>query len=196
MTVCWSLYAHIPEEIQYGCYRGGDLSLEGPLPVPNDFDHLTQPFRDPEGLVCWNNGIKWVFLGLLLALQCVLLLWFSMILKVAYKVLTGEGADDTRSDDEDDGDDREDEEVVDEIVLPEKTFANIKSGLDQPPYLEKKVLSTDGDLHFASPNAVQNSPVRRSSRKKISEAHTTSVNLLGHSDRKELLGRIGCDKPS
>lgn len=194
MAVCWSIYAHIPEEIQYGCYRGGDLSLEGPLPVPNDFDHLTQPFRDPEGLICWNNGIKWTFLGLLLALQCVLLVWFSMILKVAYKVLSGEGADDTRSDDEDD--DEDEEEGVEEMALPEKAFSSIKSGPEQPLYLEKEVLSTDGDLHFTSPNAGQKSPVRRSSRKKTSEAHTTSVNLLGHSDRKELLGRIGCDKTS
>jgi very-long-chain ceramide synthase len=194
MAVCWSIYAHIPEEIQYGCYRGGDLNLEGPLPVPDDFDHLTQPFRDPEGLVCWTNGIKLVFLGLLLALQCILLVWFSMILKVAYKVVSGEGADDTRSDDEDD--DEDEEEEVEEIALPEKAFASIKLGPEPPLYLEKEVLSTDGDLHFASPNAGQKSPVRRSSRKKTSEAHTTSVNLLGHSDRKELLGRIGCDKPS
>jgi acyl-CoA-dependent ceramide synthase len=193
MAVCWSIYAHIPEEIQYGCYRGGDLDLEGPLPVPNDIDHLTQPFRDPVGLVCWNDRIKWVFLGLLLALQCVQLVWFSMILRVAYKVLSGEGADDTRSDDEDDED--EDEEV-EEMALPEKAFDSIRSGPEQPLYLEKEVLSTDGALHFSSSSSGQRSPVRRSSRKRTSEAHTTSVNLLGHSDRKELLGRIGCDKSS
>ena len=189
LAVCWSIYAHIPEEIQYGCYRGGDLNLEGPLAVPNDFDHLTQPFRDPEGLVCWNNGIKWVFLGLLLALQCVLLFWFSMILKVAYKVVSGEGADDTRSDDEDD----QEEEEVKEMSLPEKAFDSVKSGPEQSLYLEKEVLSTDGGLHFSSPTPGRRSPVRRSSRKRTSEAHTTSVNLLGHSDRKELLGRIGCE---
>jgi acyl-CoA-dependent ceramide synthase len=191
MAVCWSIYAHIPEEIQYGCYRGGDLALEGPVPVPNGFDHLTQPFRDPEGLVCWNDGMKWVFLGLLLALQCVFLVWFSMILKVAYKVVSGGGADEPRSDDEDDDEDEEEEEEFEEMALPEKAFASIKSGPEQPLYLEKEVLSTDGDLHFSSPNSGGKSPVRRSSRKKTSDAHTTSVNLL---DRKELLGRIGCDK--
>ena len=73
---------------------------------------------------------------------------------------------------------------------PEKAFNGIVSGPEQPLYLEKEVLSTDGGLHFSPP------PVRRSSRKRTSEAHTTSVNLLGHSDRKELLGRIGCRNKS
>ena len=202
MAVCWSIYAHIPQEIQYGCYRGGDLDLEGPFPVPNDFDHLTQPFRDPVGLVCWNDGIKWVFLGLLLALQCVMLLWFCLILKVAYRVISGERADDTRSDDEDENEDEEEEEEegkegnMEVMALPEKAFESVKPGQEQPLYLEKEVLSTDGDLHYSSSNQGRRSPMRRSSRKKASEAHTTSVNLLGHSDRKELLGRIGCDKTS
>lgn len=198
MAVCWSIYAHIPEEIQYGCYRGGDVDLEGPLPVPDDVDHLIQPFRDPVGLVCWSDGIKWVFLGLLLALQGLLLVWFSMILKVAYKVVSGEGADDIRSDDDEDDaeEDEEEEEGLEEMALPEKAFDGIKSGPEQPLYLEREVLSTDGDLHFASLNGERKSPVRRPSGKRASEAHTTSVNLLGHSDRKELLGRIGCDKGS
>jgi acyl-CoA-dependent ceramide synthase len=135
-----------------------------------------------------------VFLGLLLALQCVMLVWFCLILKVAYKVISGEYADDTRSDDEDENEDEEEE--VEDMALPEKAFESVKSGPEQPLYLEKEVLSTDGDLHYSSSNLGRRSPVRRSSRKKASEAHTTSVNLLGHSDRKELLGRIGCDKTS
>ena len=199
MMVCWSVYAHIPEEINYGCYRGGDLDLQGPLPEPNDFDHLSQPFRDPVGLVCWNNRIKWVFLALLLALQCVMLVWFTMILKIAYKVISGQGADDTRSDDEDD--EEEEEEEVEELNLPERVMEDIKTGSEAPSsYIEKEVLSTDGDIRFQSQRSQQRgdsarSPVRRSPRK-AAEAHTTSANLLGHSDRKELLGRIGCDKSS
>jgi len=34
-------------------------------------------------------------------LQCIMILWFVMIAKVAYKVLTGQGAEEPRSDDED-----------------------------------------------------------------------------------------------
>src|ERR1700760_3969504 len=56
LTVCYSLYMHIPEEIKYGCYQGSVTDLQGPFPVPNDWDHLTKPFRDPGGLVCWNNN--------------------------------------------------------------------------------------------------------------------------------------------
>lgn len=199
MAVCWSIYSHIPQDIRYGCYRGGDLNLQGPLPVPQDFDHLTQPFRDPVGLVCWNGGVTWVFLVLLLALQCVLLVWFGMILRVAYKVLSGQGADDTRSDDEDDEDELEDD--VEELTLPDKATGDVKTISRTPPYLEKEVLSTDEDVRFSAPKSQQRnnagrSPVRRSPRKGTSEAHTTSVNLLGHGDRKELLGRIGCDKSS
>lgn len=198
MCVCWSIYKHIPEEIQYGCYRGGDLDLKGPFPVPNDFDHLTQPFRDPVGLVCWNDSIKWVFLGMLLALQCVLLVWFAMIVKVAWKVLSGEGADDTRSDDEDDEEEDEEEESdedfgsyrADSHAATEKSrlLASSSSSPSQSPSPEKE----NGSLPAAGPPIV-----RRSSRmKRAAEAHTTGVNLLAHSDRKEFLGRIGCDKPA
>ena len=104
MLVCYSLYAHIPQMIQYGCYNGSVTDMSGPFPIPNDWDHLTQPFRDPVGLVCWNDNIKWTFLGMLLALQCVLLVGFGMILRAAYNVLPGHGAHDTVTDDYDDED--------------------------------------------------------------------------------------------
>ena len=190
LTVCWSVYKHIPEEMSYGCYKGSDLDLEGPLPIPNDFDHLTQPFRDPVGLVCWSDNIKWLFLGLLLALQGVLLVWFVMILKVAYKVLSGQGADDTRSDDEDDEEEVAEKEETDQ----EKAIDQIRTRANLKPFLEKEVSTADGDFRPSSRSGAgpSRSPVRRSPRKKAAEAHTTSVSLL-HSDRKELLGRIGCE---
>ncbi|KAI4148261.1 MAG: hypothetical protein L6R39_002847, partial [Caloplaca ligustica] len=100
LTVCYSIYAEIPQEITYGCYRGSNADLQGPLDVPDDFNHIIQPFRDPEGLVCWNNNVKWAFLATLLALQVILLIWFGMIVRVALKVLRGGEAEDSRSDDE------------------------------------------------------------------------------------------------
>ncbi|CAD6893233.1 unnamed protein product [Tilletia laevis] len=50
----------------------------------------------------------------LVALQVLLLMWFVMIVKVAYRVVTGSGAADTRSDDEDEDDvvEGSDDEVV------------------------------------------------------------------------------------
>jgi len=42
-----------------------------------------------------------IFIALLSMLQILLLLWFVMIVKVALAVVTGKGAEDSRSDDED-----------------------------------------------------------------------------------------------
>ena len=194
MTVWWSIYKHIPEEIQYGCYKGSDGNLTGPMPAPNGFTHLVRPFLDPEGLICWNAGINWTFLGMLGALQCVLLVWFSMIIKVAYKVLSGAPADDSRSDDEDDEEE--------EISMKDEVINTVPTTAEKLPLLEKEVLSTDQDFNLPStstarsaPTSTSTSPVRKSPRKK-GDGHSSSVNLLGGSDRKELLGRIGCDKPA
>jgi len=43
-----------------------------------------------------------VFLGLLICLEILQLVWFTMIIRVAWRVVTGQGAEDTRSDEEDD----------------------------------------------------------------------------------------------
>lgn len=43
----------------------------------------------------------WTLVGLLMALQCLLLIWLTMILKLAWKVISGQAAEDDRSDDED-----------------------------------------------------------------------------------------------
>jgi len=183
--VCWSVYAHIPQEIRYGCYKGSVETLQGPLPVPNDWDHLTQPFRDPEGLVCWNNNTKWAFLGGLLALQVVLLIWFTMILKVAYKVLSGQSAEDVRSDDEDEEDEKED--------IIEKAHMCV----EPQAFLEKDVLSTETNMTFqTSAKKGNHTPngSRPPSKRRNENGHSSGVNLLAHSDRKDLLGRIGCDK--
>jgi len=236
MWVVYSIYAHTPEEIQFGCYRGSVHNLEGPLPTPNDWDHLLQPFRDPVGLVCWNHNIKWTFIGMLLALQSIMVLWFTMIVKVAYKVLSGQGAEDSRSDDEDD-EEEEEEYDREKTALPEKKVPlddSSSRGSQPPPYLETEVLSTDADFSLsttrssksksksrsksgspvsvsasatsedsspASNEASSSSSFSRSSsarkKPKHESGHSSGVNLLaGSSDRKELLGRIGCDKGS
>jgi very-long-chain ceramide synthase len=194
MGVCWSIYAHIPEEVNYGCYRGSASDLEGPLPVPADYDHLLQPFYAPTGFVCWTSGIMQVFLGVLLALQVILLIWLSMIVKVAYKVVSGEGADDTRSDDE--SSEAEEEESEDTIDM-------IRLCAEPRPYVPLTNLPIEREVGFdemrISPSRRgRTSPVRRSLRKSDGPhaAATTGVSLRGPSNRKELLGRIGCDKGS
>ncbi|RMZ80499.1 hypothetical protein DV737_g2946, partial [Chaetothyriales sp. CBS 132003] len=187
MCICWSVYVHIPQEITYGCYSGGDGHLQGPSEAPADWEHLTWPFRDPEGLICWNDRIKWAFLTMLLALQVVLLIWFGMIIKVAYKVVTGTGADDVRSDDEDESADLATD-------APGRLHPSAAVGPGQWP--EEDVLSTDA--HFAPPTRTKsaNGATSALARRKKENGHSSGVNILGGSTRKELLGRIGCDKPT
>ena len=57
---------------------------------------------DPANGKMMTRPVHYAFICLLIALQCVLCLWFYMIVKVASKViLGGVSAEDTRSDDED-----------------------------------------------------------------------------------------------
>ena len=174
LSICWSVYRDIPNEIDLGCYRGRNGNITGPVPTPPGFSYLLDPFRDPEGIVCFTNGIKWAFLSALLFLQGITLVWFSMIVKVAISVLKGKDADDTRSDDEGDADELEDEE--------EESQALLKGELS--PY-EEEVGVEQINLKGRTSNA---------SRYRKTTSTSTSVSLAGHSDRKELLGRIGCDK--
>ncbi|PSS28029.1 hypothetical protein M430DRAFT_132140 [Amorphotheca resinae ATCC 22711] len=179
LMICWSVYADIPATISYGCYRGKNGAITGPFPPPDRFGHLIEPFRDPEGIVCWNDGIKWGFLSALLFLQGITLMWFWMILKVAISVLKGGQADDTRSDDDDDGKEEE------EDITNKKTIETIQQveEVQLPPYEEE-----------VGVEAINLKGRTNSSRYRKSATSATGVSLPGHSDRKELLGRIGCDK--
>ena len=154
MAVCWSVFVDLPREIKWGCYWGS-----------NGKGYLIEPFRDPEGLVCQTTGVIVTFLTMLLSLQVLLLIWFGMIVNVAWKVVTGAGAEDTRSDDEEELE----EKAQTENLLPTKEVVCVE------------------DLHLGA--RLSNSP--KAFRKGPSAASGVS---LGH-DRKDLLGRIGCDKP-
>ncbi|KAL7948501.1 longevity assurance proteins LAG1/LAC1 [Trichoderma barbatum] len=166
LMVCWSIYAHAPEIIPDGCYTGPNDSLVGPSEAPAGFAYLIEPFLNATGRVCFNGTVKWAFLTPLLLLQGITIFWFTMIVRVAIKVIRGDGAEDSRSDDE--GDEQEDEEeLIYEEVRP----------------LEQEVGVEDLDLK---------SWERRTGLKK--QASASGVSLPGHSDRKELLGRIGCEK--
>lgn len=46
--------------------------------------------------------VKYIILGLMVGLYCLILFWTAMIFKVLYKMATEPGAKDVRSDDEDD----------------------------------------------------------------------------------------------
>ncbi len=180
LTVCYSVYAEVPREITYGCYHGSNTNLKGPLDVPNDFDHLTQPFRDPQGLVCWNNEIKWAFLAALLVLQVILLIWFAMIVRVALKVLKGGEAEDSRSDEE--GSDDE------ERLRDDERWENIRTCGEPCPI---EIPPREEEVGVEAINLVTSKP---SPSRKYRKIGSTASGVHLPSDRKELLGRIGCDK--
>ncbi|KAI0796838.1 longevity assurance proteins LAG1/LAC1 [Abortiporus biennis] len=58
---------------------------------------------EPERDHYMTRGMYIGFVTMLTALQIIQLMWFWMIVRVAYRVISGQGAEDTRSDSEDDG---------------------------------------------------------------------------------------------
>jgi len=100
-----------------------------------------------------------------------------MIVKVAIRVLKGGDADDVRSDDE--GEDEE--ELLDEKII--STIEQIDE-MELPPYEEEVGVES---INLKGRNFNTN-------KYKKTTSSASGVSLPGHSDRKELLGRIGCDK--
>lgn len=171
ITVLYSVYAHCNVVIPSGCYSGTMGSLTGPTPPPTGLSYLLEPFYNPTGMVCWTVPIKWVFLTALLFLQGLTLVWFSMILRVAVKVLQGGTADDTRSDDEDE---------TEETISPPST-----------PILEKvEAQPFEEEVGVESLN-LKGRTSKRSNARKNAGGSSSGVNLTA--DRVNLLDRIGCE---
>ncbi|KAI1410309.1 longevity assurance proteins LAG1/LAC1 [Hypoxylon sp. FL1857] len=165
LMVCWSVYFDTPRLMPTACYKGDADDLRGPLPVPGGWSYLLEPFRDPTGTVCMDDGIRQGFLLFLLLLEVVMAMWFVLIIRVAVRVLKGDGADDVRSDEE--GEDEEQEESEQEKL---------------------QVLEEEVGVEAINFEAWK----RRTGVKEASRS--SGLALPGHSDRKELLNRIGCEK--
>ena len=189
LMICWSIYAHVNEVVMpYGTYSltqrtsessnsGLQLSSNG---GENMWEHIYQPFLNPTSkTIGFNANIRWTFLGLLLGLQCITLMWFVMICRVVARVLRGEGADDSRSDDEGDA---ESEDVEEDSSGPVQPSAPFTLHEEKPKFIE--VESTAADLTY--------SPRRTGSgsKRKIKGSGLASGLNLG--ERKDILNRIGC----
>lgn len=192
MMVCWSIYAHAPLYIPDACYLSdntvipaSDVARYEAAGGNQVLANLLSAYRDPNGPVCWVPSLRWYFLALLLSLQVFCCIWFCTITKVVYKVLNGTGADDLRSDDE--GDDEPVESHPTTTAL-NSASSNAESGMSALPKEEE--VGVDA-LTFARINGASQ---RRQNRSSSSRA--SGISIPGHGDRKELLGRIGCDKPS
>lgn len=57
---------------------------------------------DAQRQIYFSHTLQRTMLGLLLAMQTILLVWFGMIVRVAYRVVTGGEAHDSRSDEDTD----------------------------------------------------------------------------------------------
>ena len=89
--------------IQPGCYS----STTGEL-IPGrevDLQTIWKTLTFQSDTLCYSLPVQRTFLALLVFLQFITLLWLYMILRVAWRVVRGIGADDTRSEDEDEEDD-------------------------------------------------------------------------------------------
>lgn len=123
MMVCWSIYYDIPKVVRYGRYLP---DVKDPIPMDQLkngaplHELLLKPFWYNVNDTYWTPRIRDIFLGLLLFLQVITIIWFFMICRVAAKVLKGGEADDTRSDDEGAG---EEEEEDDDETWDEKETA-------------------------------------------------------------------------
>lgn len=203
LMVCWSIYAHTPTAMAPGCYLADGSFV--PMSSTAEFEalggnliwgNILKAYSDRSGPICWNPTIRYSFLGLLLALQVILILWFGMIARIIYLVLTGNSADDVRSDDE--GEDSE-IEVESETQAPRTLglINAVKSCHETYPLMSAPVEEEVGveSLSFARRNSPGVRSYRRSSNRS-SGSRTSGISIPGHGDRKELLGRIGCDKPT
>lgn len=180
LFVCRSIYDTVPSFMGYGCYSSvtGAPTASDPALANKILTNIFQPFLRPEGTVCFNSAIRFTFLGILLALQVITLIWFGMIIRLAYRVITGVHVDDVRSDDE------EEEELIEDHEEATLLY-NEKAILLTPHHLEEEVGVDAMNLKGRGGTA---------KRPRKSPTSASAVSLPGHSDRKELLGRIGCDK--
>jgi len=195
---------------QTGTYLSPSTSLN-----PSDQAHpnggneilynVLQPYLRPGGDVFYNSRIRVAFVSLLMALQVLCVVWFVMILRVAWRVVKGKGAEDVRSDDED-----EDEE---EEFGPEDEWGEEGLGLHKPQVQDLR--AAEVNVRRATPTSqkslgasmgtgvgksgggsmgVRRRPSPMSKRKP--GAGTGGGVGLSLADRKDLLGRIGCERPS
>lgn len=195
MMVCRSMFTEIPHVMKQGCYEsttGKKISNDGGSAV---WWNVMQPFDRPGGTICFNDNIRIAFTGLLMALQVLTLIWFGMIIRVAYGVLSGKGAEDSRSDDEAEDEEFEEIEYYEDEI---KTFDGVNELATRKLALpiEEDVDAEEMNLGMRRKSNPSNNSAPRRSTRRTGSGRATALSIPGHGDKKELLGRIGCDKPS
>jgi acyl-CoA-dependent ceramide synthase len=104
--IVYSVWKDSVATIVPGCYSTDGLLMPERL---LDIETLWKTFMFQDDTVCFTIAVQRTFIALLVGLQLITLIWLFMILRVAWRVVRGAGADDTRSEDEDEEDDELDE---------------------------------------------------------------------------------------
>lgn len=210
MFVVWSIYSDTPIVMVPGTYSSATGELLSPIPDTAIWSNVFQPYLDPQGPVSYHLKMKYAFLIPLLVLQGITVMWFAMICRVAWGVIKGEGAGDSRSDDEEE--DEVEAGVDEEVKAPIKSGARhqeskaqaaVDAATEKTPVCAAPVSMKPIEVEVPQEEYVgveelnlrrRGSP--RYAGKSRKSAAGSGLAFTGHSDRKELLGRIGCDKPS
>ena len=164
ISLCWLIYRDIPAFMEFGCYQASDATAQDPDRLGSW--RYMEPFYTQSGTICFDRKVKWVFLSLLLTLQTLSIIWFAIIVKIAYKLVMHGAADDSRSSDEE-------EEEVEEVK--EKARGN-----------GRLAIATDDRLRLMT---VEPKPVQYRRLQKSGPRLRASKSK----DNKELLGRVGCN---
>lgn len=168
-NLCWSIYRDVPRVMPFACYSGETMEMETDQSKLSRWRYF-EPFFDQKGTICLDRNVKWIFLGLLLMLQVLSIVWFGMIIKVAFSMLKGEGASDTRSGDEDDGEEDEEENE-------EEEECEVRSNGKPTKSANGKAMTTSSEAPPRQTGLFQRGGIR----------------VPGSRDRKELIGRVGCN---
>jgi acyl-CoA-dependent ceramide synthase len=156
--VVYSAWKDSARLIQPGCYtKGSFIPLSGQDTLARTF---YKTFYLGSDVVCFTKPIQQAFIIFLVALQIITLIWLYMILRVAWRVVQGGVAEDTRSDDED-GDEEND--------VPEMEDFKKKQQLNRIVALDM-----DGKANGVAQVAAMNGPARQSGT-------FNSVMMNGHS---------------
>jgi acyl-CoA-dependent ceramide synthase len=183
LTLCWSIYKNVPAFMGFGCYSGTTGEMLAADGTHDSWVSLVYPFRNIEGPICMSLRIKWTFLSFLLFLQLLSIVWFAMIIRVAINAIRTGAAEDSRSDDE--------EEC--EVGSSEESQPSGTSGAEKPN--GTAIISNDPTSESYRQKSIMGSSSNQGHQVRIRTGRGR-LSLSDQNDRKALLGRIGCDKPS
>ncbi|KAH8596266.1 putative longevity-assurance protein [Bisporella sp. PMI_857] len=173
LQLCYGIYSSVPgnDTMLFGCYQGGSRQRLDMPPQPDYFSHLLWPFESADGVICLNGEVKWIFLGMLGFVQALSMIWFTMILKVIAGILIGKSVEDTRSEDEAEDDNTEIDSATD-----------VKKQMN---VMDLNICVSSGEMGGTT-GALVNPGLK---------PRFTNTRRRSGALEKEILARIGCEKP-